>query len=73
LIFGTEVQLIVFYPIIETEVTVKSLFYLLLVNLPLLASFNEIFLYRKLNCFLDDDDDKLEDLENKDLTDEAIS
>jgi len=43
----------------------------LLVNLPLLDSLKEKFIYRELDCFLGVNNDELDALEGNDLVDEA--
>ena len=50
----------------EIDIIINPL-YLLLVNLLLLASLDERFPYRELNCFLVVEDNKFKDFEDNDL------
>ena len=69
LLLGTEVQLVVFSLIIDTKIIVNSLFlYSLLVNLPVLASLDNRFTYKKLNYFLEARNNNFDNFDINNLT-----
>ena len=65
------VQLIVLCSSIEIKIVIGYLFYLLLINLLLLASFDERFFYGELDCFLEVENNKFKNFKDKDLADKA--